>query len=231
MKRIGTLIGTSALLLLIAGPAWAHVTVSPEEAAPDSFATLNFQVPHGCDGSATVSLSVQIPAGVVSVKPQVKPGWEITIEEGTLPEPVDYFGETLTEGVLSVTWTGGPLEDHYMDMFGMSVKLPNTEGPVFFPAIQTCEQGETAWIQIPAEGQTEEDLEEPAPSMVLEVGAGGHAHEEEAAAAEDEAGATEDETAAAEDTPTDPLVIAALVVGGLGLIAGGTALVVSRRKG
>jgi uncharacterized protein YcnI len=140
MKRIGTLIGTSALLLLIAGPAWAHVTVSPEEAAPDSFATLNFQVPHGCDGSATVSLSVQIPAGVVSVKPQVKPGWEITIEEGTLPEPVDYFGETLTEGVLSVTWTGGPLEDQYMDMFGMSVKLPNTEGPIFFPAIQTCEQ-------------------------------------------------------------------------------------------
>jgi poly-gamma-glutamate capsule biosynthesis protein CapA/YwtB (metallophosphatase superfamily) len=67
--------------------------------------------------------------------------------------------------------------------------------------------------------------------MVLEVGAGGHAHEDEAAAAEDEAGATEDEAAAAEDTATDPLVITALVVGGLGLIAGGTALVVNRRKG
>ena len=196
--------------------------VSPEEAAPDSFATLAFQVPHGCDGSATVSLSVQIPAGVVSVKPQVKPGWEISIEEGTLPEPVDYFGETLTEGVLSVTWTGGPLEDQYMDVFGMSVKLPNTEGPIYFAAIQTCEQGETAWIQIPAEGQTEDDLEDPAPALVLEVGAGGHT--DEAAAAGDEA------AAGTEDTATDPLIITALVVGGLGLIAGGTALVLGRRK-
>ena len=223
MKRTITLIGMSTLLLLIAGPAWAHVTVSPEEAAPDSFATLAFQVPHGCDGSSTVSLSVQIPAGVVSVKPQVKPGWEISIEEGTLPEPVDYFGETLTEGVLSVTWTGGPLEDQYMDVFGMSVKLPNTEGPIYFPALQTCEQGETAWIQIPAEGQTEDDLEDPAPAVVLEVGAGGHV-EDEAAGAEDEAAAS------TEDTGTDPLVITALVVGGLGLIAGGTALVLGRRK-
>jgi len=228
MKRMFKLLGLCTLLLLIAGPAWAHVTVSPEEAGPDSFATLAFQVPHGCDGSATVSLSVQIPTGVVSVKPQVKPGWEISIEEGTLPEPVDYFGETLTEGVLSVTWTGGPLEDQYMDMFGMSVKLPNTEGPLFFPAIQTCQQGETAWIQIPAEGQTEEDLEEPAPAVVLEVGAGGHTDAGVEAEGEEATATAEEET---EDSATDPLTIPALVVGGLGLLAGGTALVVAGRKG
>lgn len=228
MKRIFKILGMSTLLMVVAVPAWAHVTVSPEEAGPDSFATLAFQVPHGCDGSATVSLAVQIPAGVVSVKPQVKPGWEISIEEGTLPEPVDYFGETLTEGVLSVTWTGGPLEDHYMDMFGMSVKLPNTEGPMYFPVVQTCEQGETAWIQIPAEGETEEDLEEPAPVVVLEMGAGGDVHSDTDAEGE-EATATEAEEA--EDSATDPLTVAALVVGGLGLLTGGAALVVARRKG
>jgi uncharacterized protein YcnI len=228
MKRMFKLLGLSGLLILIAGPAWAHVTVSPVEAGPDSFATLTFQVPHGCDGSGTVSLAVQIPAGVVSVKPQVKAGWEITIEEGALPEPVDYFGETLTEGVLSVTWTGGPLEDRYMDEFGMSVKLPNTEGPLFFPAIQTCEQGETAWIQIPAEGQTEEDLEEPAPAVVLEVGAGGHSEGGTEAAGEDATATGDGEN---EDSATDPLIVTALVVGGLGLLAGGTALVVARRKG
>jgi uncharacterized protein YcnI len=80
---------------------------------------------------------VRIPAGVVSVKPQVKTGWDITIVEGTLPEPVDYFGETITEGVLSVTWTGGLLEDRFMDTFGMSVKLPaGAGGTLYFPAVQ-----------------------------------------------------------------------------------------------
>jgi uncharacterized protein YcnI len=137
MRRALIILALSALLFLVAAPALAHVTVSPMEAGEDDFATLAFQVPHGCDGSATVSLAVRIPAGVVSVKPQVKTGWDITIVEGTLPEPVDYFGETITEGVLSVTWTGGLLEDRFMDTFGMSVKLPaGAGGTLYFPAVQ-----------------------------------------------------------------------------------------------
>jgi uncharacterized protein YcnI len=229
VKKILTVSVATVALALVALPALAHVTVSPAEAAPDGFATLTFQVPHGCDGSATTSLSVQIPAGVVSVKPQVKPGWTIEIEEGTLPEPVDYFGETLTEGVLSVTWTGGPLDDAYMDTFAMSVKLPPEEGEtLYFPAVQTCEEGETAWIEVPEEGQTEEDLESPAPALVLVAGAEGHSHgdEEEMDAEHEEEAMAEAE---AEDSD-DVLTIVALVLGAVGVVAGGTALATSRRR-
>jgi uncharacterized protein YcnI len=224
MKRTLTALAAAALVVLIAAPALAHVTVSPGAAPADSFATLTFQVPHGCEGSSTTSLAIQIPAGVVSVKPQPKPGWEITIEEGTLPEPVDYFGETITEGVLSVTWTGGPLEDRFMDLFGLSVKLPAGEGEtLYFPAVQTCEEGETAWIQIPAEGQTEDELEEPAPALVLTAGGGDGSEGEEGD------GMTSGE--GADDASTVPMATAALVAGGLGLISGGAALVMARRRG
>jgi uncharacterized protein YcnI len=171
MRRRVIVAVVGVLVLMVASPAFGHVTVSPTESTADGFATLVFQVPHGCEGSPTTSLSIQIPAGVVSVKPQVKPGWELTIEEGTLPEPVDYFGETLTEGVLSVTWSGGSLEDQFMDQFGMSVKLPPSAGEtLYFPAVQTCAEGEHAWIQIPEEGQSSEELEEPAPAVLLSAG-------------------------------------------------------------
>lgn len=214
MKRVVTVSIAVVALALIALPAWAHVTVSPLEAPSDGFATLTFQVAHGCEGSATTALAVQIPAGVVSVKPQVKPGWDVEIEEGTLPEPVDYFGDTVTEGVLSVTWTGGPLEDIHMETFTMSVKLPPAEGEtLYFPAVQTCEEGETAWIQIPAEGQTEDDLETPAPAVTLVAGEGSHG-----AAAEDDGGST------------DTLTIVALILGGVGAVAGVAALAISRRR-
>ena len=36
---------------------------------------------------------------------------------------------------------------------------------LYFPTIQTCESGETAWIEIPAEGQDPEELESPAPGV------------------------------------------------------------------
>ena len=46
---------------------------------------------------------------------------------------------------------------------------------LYFPVIQTCEEGEAAWIEIPAEGEDGEELESPAPSITLtEAEEGGH---------------------------------------------------------
>ena len=58
-------------------------------------------------GSPTKSVSIQIPAGVISAKPQPKPGWKLTLKKGKLPVPGTLFGEKITTGLLSVTWSGG----------------------------------------------------------------------------------------------------------------------------
>ena len=38
-------------------------------------ARLTLRVPHGCAGSATLKVRVQVPEGMFSVKPMPKAGW------------------------------------------------------------------------------------------------------------------------------------------------------------
>jgi uncharacterized protein YcnI len=188
MKLRLTVAAGSAAALVASPVALAHVTANPAEAPTDSFAMIAFRVPHGCDESPTTSLTIQIPPGVTSVAPQAVPGWEVSVVEGPLAEPVESHGETITEGVTEVTWTGGPLDPHQFTDFGLSMKLPNAEGETLhFPAVQTCEEGETRWIQLPVEGEPEP--EEPAPALLLTAATGGHGSA---------AGATADGTAVAD---------------------------------
>ena len=135
--------------LLVPGVAGAHVTVTPEEAPAEGYAMLFFTVPHGCDAAPTTSVSVKMPPQVVSATPGVVAGWDIKTKEGKLPNPVDQEGETVTEGVREVTWSGGPLPDGQLQQFPLSVALAGTEGDAAeFKVIQGCAGGaETAWIQ------------------------------------------------------------------------------------
>lgn len=230
MRLRTTLAVTAAASLVAAAPAAAHVTIDPAQAPADGYATLQVQVPHGCDGSATRAVRVQIPESVPSVTPQVHPGWEITTKEGP-KDPVELHGETVERGISEVVWTATdaePLPDGRLDLFGMSVKLPAGEAgdPVYFPAVQECVKGESAWIQIPQPGESPDDLESPAPAVTLTAASGGHGA---AGETEDVALASSDDAASDGDGPSTGLVIAALVLGGLGLLTGLGALALARR--
>lgn len=50
-----------ALLLVLAGPAWAHVTIDPDEAAQGGFATVRVRVPNERDDSAPTRWSWSFP--------------------------------------------------------------------------------------------------------------------------------------------------------------------------
>jgi uncharacterized protein YcnI len=237
MRTRYLLAATATALAVAPAAASAHVTVSPAEGPADGFTKLDFGVPHGCDGSSTDTLRVQIPEGVVSVKPQVVAGWEVSTKEGKYAEPVELHGETVSEGVKEVTWRGGPLKDENLQVFGMSVKLPPGKAgdKLYFPTIQECAKGETAWIQIPEDDQSEEELDEPAPALTLTAAEGEHG----AAEAKDEAaaeGANASSQVQATDTdedegPSEGLAWAGVALGGLGLLAGGAGLAAARRNG
>jgi periplasmic copper chaperone A len=208
----------AAAILLPVAAASAHVGIDITEAEADGFAFATFRVPHGCDGSPTTKVKVQIPDGVVSVKPEAVAGWKLEILNGPIT-PYDSHGTMISEGVKEVTWTGGPLADAHVAQFGMSLKMPNKAGEtIYFKTIQTCEQGETAWIEIPAEGA--EEPEHPAPSLKL-ISA-----EDETIA--DETGEDETDEAAQpgavdDDDDTDPLTFVALASGVLGIVIGALA--------
>ncbi len=157
--------------------AWAHVTVHPQEAPAGSYTKLTFRVPHGCDGSPTKRLRVQIPEGFVSVKPMVHPLWKIETVKRPLKTPYESHGKMITETVAEVIWSGGSLPDGLMDEFSISAKLPNRPGEVIpIPVIQECEKGMHRWIQVAQPGEDPKSLPEPAPLLKLTGGGGGQGH-------------------------------------------------------
>jgi uncharacterized protein YcnI len=228
VKR-AVLLLTSVAGLVVAPVAAAHVTANPSSGEAGSYAMIAFRVPHGCEESPTTSLTIRIPAGIVSVAPQAVPGWRVTTKEGKLPEPVEAEGETITEGVRQVTWTGGPLGAHQFTDFGISMRLPDTPGDtVYFPAVQRCQQGMTRWIQIPVDGEPEPD--EPAPGVELTAGSGGHGGSDDAMASEEATTTAASESGPEDEDDMDGADMAALGMGAGGLVAGLAGLVVALRR-
>ena len=159
---------TAAAWLASAGPALAHVELETDEAPAGSSYKAVLMVAHGCAGSATRALRVQLPAGVIGAKPMPKPGWRIAIKADRLAQPIELEGAKITDSVKEIDWTGGDLPDSFYDEFVFVATLPDKPGEIlYFPVIQECAKGQTRWIEIPGQGESPEDLKAPAPSLKL----------------------------------------------------------------
>jgi len=160
-----------AAVAFAASSANAHVTLENRQAAIGSFYKAVFAVPHGCAGSPTVKIRVQIPEGVIAVKPMPKAGWSVEAIKGKYAAEYDFHGSKFSDGVKEVVWSGGKLPDDNYDEFVISTYLtgglkPNTT--LYFPVVQECEQGVSRWIDIPADGgDRSHDSKSPAPGVKL----------------------------------------------------------------
>jgi periplasmic copper chaperone A len=155
---------------LAASPAAAHVYLEGKQATVGASYKAVFTVPHGCSGSPTVKIRVQIPEGVIAVKPMPKAGWSVDVVEGQYAGEYDYHGNKLSSGAKEVVWSGGKLPDHNYDEFVVSSFLtdglkPNTT--LYFPVVQECEKGVSRWIEIPADGAGQHEGKSPAPGVKL----------------------------------------------------------------
>ena len=169
---------TAAALVLGAGTAFAHVSLQVKEAPVGSSYRATFQVPHGCEGKPTNVVRVQIPEGVIAVKPQPKAGWTLEKVRGAYANSYDYYGTPTSEGVKEIVWSGGNLGDDEYDEFVLRVYLTKdlkAGDTLYFPVVQECPDGAAErWIELPAEGQSADDLELPAPGVKLLEATGGH---------------------------------------------------------
>ena len=237
LVRAGAPLAALATVALVAAPASAHVSGTPSETAAGSFTVLTMSVPHGCDGSPTTKVEIQVPESVLSVTPTRNPYYDLEANIQELDEPVtDAHGNEVTERTASIVYTSNdPLPEGQRDTFELTFQVPDTAGETLaFPTIQTCQKGETGWVEVPSEGQDPEELEHPAPSFEVTEATAEDAHAEESSA--DEAAADSGEEAATDDTQeasaeqSGMLGWAGLVLGALGLLAGGTALARSRKS-
>jgi periplasmic copper chaperone A len=205
---------------LAAAPAQAHVTLQPKEVPAGGFTRLDVRVPNERDEAGTTKVQVQFPPGFASVSTEPKPGWRMAVRMRKAEVPVELHGEKSDEEVDTVTFTAAKGtrvgRGEFVD-FGLSLATPDKPGETLtFKALQTYEGGEVVrWIG-------PEEAEEPAPTVAL-------------AAAEEEGGAAPaaPQQAAAEEEDGDGastgLVVAALILGGLGLLTGIAALMAARR--
>ncbi|MEV0038489.1 YcnI family protein [Streptomyces sp. NPDC050804] len=189
LTRLSVAGGVAATaLLLLAGPASAHVSVQPQgPAAKGGYATINFKVPNERDDASTTKLEVNFPTDhpLASVMPQPVPGWKIDVTKSKLAKPLELHGNTITEAVSKVTWTadGGKIGPGQFQQFPLSVgQLPEDADQLVFKALQTYDNKEVVrWIEEPKEGAAEP--ESPAPVLKLTAATG-----DEHGAAADQAG-------------------------------------------
>lgn len=164
------LLPVAVFLVLGTNAAFAHITLETQEAAVGSTYKAVLRVPHGCDGKATIAVRVQIPEGVIGVKPMPKPGWTLQVKNGKYEKSYQLYDEAVTSGVKEVDWSGGSLPDEFYDEFvfrgTLAADLPAGQ-KIYFPVVQECDGATTRWIEIPAAGQDEDALEDPAPGLNL----------------------------------------------------------------
>jgi uncharacterized protein YcnI len=223
-----TLAGAALLALSAPLAASAHVEVDPSSTAAGSYSLLTFSLGHGCDGSATTGITIDIPESITSVTPTVNPGWDINkVAVDVADAPDDSDDETTATRVSQVSYTAqAPLADGLRTTFVLSLQIPEDAAvgdTLAFPVLQSCEVGETDWSEAIVEGEAEPN--HPAPSLtVTEATAdSGHGHGATEAAADDHATT---ETAGTDDVIARVLGIGGLVVGAVGLVVA----VASRRK-
>lgn len=205
MRTILRVLLVGALLTLAASSmAWAHVVVSPEEAAAGDYVTLTVSVPTEKE-VPTTEIRVEVPDGFVLSGVQPVPGWEHSFEED---------GGVVT----AVTWSGGEISPREFQQFLVQAQAPEEPGEYPWRAIQTYKDGSVVeWTGPP-------DAEEPASVVeVVSSGTGGHGSEAGETTTHSEgatAGANADTLASTGGT--DLLVYAAL---GFGALAFGVLLV------
>jgi uncharacterized protein len=138
-----TAVATVAVVVVFAAPAFAHVSVTPKEAAKGSTATLTFRVPNEKDNASTTKVEIVLPDDhpVTTLAPQAVPGWTAGPDAGIPPNGAQTFGLTV-----------GP--------------LPGDTDAFVFKVLQTYSDGEVVrWIEPAPPGGAEPDF--PAPALTL----------------------------------------------------------------
>ncbi len=160
----------------LVGAAQGHVGLEKPEAERGKSYKAVLKIPHGCDGSPTHTVRVEIPEGFIGVKPMPKAGWTLKTKRGPYARSYGYYHGPLKEGVTQIEWSGGSLpDDHYDEFVAAGYVAKELEADaLYFKVSQVCDKGELKWVDIPGEGVSAHDLK--APAAVLKI-AGGNAPE------------------------------------------------------
>ncbi|HEY2333712.1 MAG TPA: YcnI family protein [Solirubrobacterales bacterium] len=230
MRRIALAI--VAALALLAPAAQAHVSVHPNEVPTGSFATLGIRLPNEMEKANTIKLAVQVPPGFLDISTEYMPGWTSKVLTSKLAKPVQTGDGEVTEQVREIIWTGHGKQGlippgQFLD-FPISTEIPGKAGEALvFKVLQYYDNGEVIrWIGSPSSETPAPQIDVTAAGGVLQDAAGSETAPPSPSSEPSEEGEASSSSSA---SASEGLGIAALILGALGLIAGGAALIRSRR--
>ena len=168
-------------LFMCASTVFGHIVLSEPAALANTSYRATFRVGHGCDGSPTTAIRVQMPEGFQGAKPMPHAGWTLAVREEKLAKPYKNHGKDVTQDVVEVTWTASSKEhwlpEAWYDEFVLRGGLPAQARPMWFKVLQTCEKGSNNWADVPASGTSTKGLKAPAALLeIIESDAVGHQH-------------------------------------------------------
>lgn len=149
-------------LLGLAPRAGAHISVTSGPAFADTNQEITFGVGHGCEGSDTLSVRVEIPTEVVSVR-------ALGSDLGPASVALDDAGL-----VRAVTWAkpqASVLEadTHYYKLT-FRIRVPNQPfTTLHFPTYQTCQASDGTTLEVGWVSTTEDESEESEPAPALRI--------------------------------------------------------------
>jgi periplasmic copper chaperone A len=161
--RISAVLGAGFSVASASSLANAHIGITGPGFA-DTNQVITFSVGHGCEGSDTRSVRVEIPSEVLSVR-------AVDSNLGRASVELDDAGL-----VSSVTWEKPesdvlPSDTNYYTL-ALRLRVPNQPfTTLYFPAYQTCQTAdgeliEVAWSAAASEDEAPE-AEEPAPALTI----------------------------------------------------------------
>lgn len=203
LRVVIAFVGAATAMVALAGTAHGHVTVQPGAVEGGGFSVVAFRVPNERDDASTTRVRVLFPEDqpIGSVRTTPVPGWRITTKSRMLDEPIEMFGEEVSEVVSEVTWTAvgeGIAPGQFIDFDVSLGPLPET-GEMVFRALQVYSSGEQVnWNQVAVDDTVEP--EHPAPVLTITPPAADDAEE----TSTDEAGevVTSAPSTDAEEQPT-----------------------------
>jgi uncharacterized protein len=161
------------------------------------------------------------------------PGWTAKVVTSKLAKPVQTDDGEVTEGVREIIWTGdgkqGVIPPGQFVNFPISTEIPGKAGEeLAFKTLQYYDNGEVVrWIGSPSSENPAPQIDVTAAGGALQDVAGSETAPPSAEPASVESSGTT--APSSSHCASKGLAIAALIVGALGLIAGGAALLRSRR--